>query len=152
MDTPKLELRPQNDPVLTNPTREVTRFDASLERLARALFETMHRHQGIGLAANQVGINRRIAVIQIPMWPFPTVLVNPVITDRQGQRLINEGCLSLPDYFQEIWRSQRVSMTAQDLNGRTVKYHDLIELPAQVVEHEVDHLNGIIFTSHAHLT
>ena len=151
MTTNKLTLRHHPDPLLLTKTKKVTRFDTSLERLARAMLDTMHRHQGVGLAANQIGINRRIAVIQIPMWPYPTVLVNPVITDRQGQRLINEGCLSLPELFRDIWRSELISVTSQDLSGKRVEHNNLHELPAQAVEHEVDHLNGIIFTSHTHL-
>ena len=101
---------------------------------------------GVGLAAPQVGVSLRVAVIVIPD-ETPIVLVNPEVVRRQGERLVDEGCLSIPGYVGQIKRAESVTVKARDRGGREIRIK-ADELLAQALEHEIDHLNGVLYIDH----
>ncbi len=142
-----LKLRIVPDPLLRQKARKVRTFDASLHRLADNMVETMAHENGVGLAANQVGVLRRVAVIQMPEDEETTVLINPEIVKREGEREVDEGCLSVPGYRGTLLRSVTIKVKAQGRNGKQVriKAEDLL---AQALEHEIDHLNGTLYIDH----
>ena len=142
-----LKLRIVPDPLLRRKARKVRTFDASLHRLVDNMIETMAHENGVGLAANQVGVLRRVAVIQMPEDEETTVLINPEIVKRQGEREVDEGCLSVPGYRGTLLRSVTIKVKAQDRNGKQIriKAEDLL---AQALEHEIDHLNGTMYIDH----
>ena len=134
-------------PALRQRSKKVRKIDASILALANDMADTMRDAQGIGLAANQVGVLKRVIVIQLPEEEEARVYINPEIVRRQGQREVEEGCLSIPGYKAIITRSIWVRFTALDQASR------LVELKADgmlshVLEHEIDHLNGILYTDH----
>ena len=135
------------DPILRRRARKVTRFDARLARLAADLEETMTAHGGVGLAANQVGVLQRVVVIKLQEWDEAMTLVNPEIIRREGLREVEEGCLSLPGYRGMVRRAERVRVRYQDLKGKQQRLKAECML-AQAVEHETDHLNGILYLDH----
>jgi peptide deformylase len=137
------DIRVLPDPVLRQKAKKVTRIDKSVQRLVDDMIETMRAAPGVGLAAPQVGVSLRIAVIEIPGSEV-MVLINPEIVKVQGERLVQEGCLSVPGYQGEIKRSVWVKAKAQDRQGRNIrlKGEDLL---AQALEHEIDHLNGVLY-------
>lgn len=139
-----LDIRTVPDPVLRQRAKRVSIFDASLRRLARDMIDTMHHARGVGLAANQVGSLLRVIVVQLPEEEEPTVLVNPQITLREGEREVEEGCLSIPGYKGLVKRSERVQARGRDLNGRPIRIKGE-GLLAQVLEHEIDHLDGTLY-------
>ncbi len=135
------------DPILQRPTEKVTEFNDELRTLAADMFESMYMAQGIGLAAPQIGIGKRITVIDLSNQKEPgekLVLVNPEIVHREGRQVQEEGCLSLPEIRDKVVRAARVRVRAQDLNG---VWQDLEgeELLARAFQHEIDHLDGILF-------
>jgi len=131
------------DPVLRRKAKRVSHVDESLNRLIDDMIETMHQVSGAGLAAPQVGVSLRIAVIGIPDEEV-IVLVNPEVVRKSGERVVVEGCLSIPGYRGEIKRAEKVTVKALDRNGKAfrIKADDLL---AEVLEHETDHLNGILY-------
>ena len=131
------------DPVLRQKAKKVTKVDKSIQRLIDEMIETMRAIAGVGLAAPQVGVPLRVAIIEIP-GDEVIVLINPEIVKREGERLVQEGCLSIPGYQGEIKRSVWVKVKAKDRQGRSIrlKGEDLL---AQALEHEIDHLNGILY-------
>jgi peptide deformylase len=141
---------------LRTKTKRVSSFDASLKKLAEDMLETMHAARGVGLAANQIGVLLQIAVIQIPKdrdngdsgWHDPIYLVNPEVIKRSGQREVEEGCLSLPGYRAKLMRSETVTVKARDLSGKEFRIRNATGLLAQAIEHETDHLNGILYFDH----
>ena len=141
-----LPIRTAGDPVLRQKARKVKKIDASTQRLIDDMIETMHYAPGVGLAAPQIGVSLRVVVIQVPEEEVIT-LINPEIVKRSGQRRVTEGCLSVPGYIAEINRS--VTVTAKGLNreGKMVriKGEDLL---AEALEHETDHVNGILYVDH----
>lgn len=141
-----LPIRIAGDPVLRQKARKVKKIDASIQRLIDDMIETMHYAPGVGLAAPQVGVSLRVVVIQVPEEEVIT-LINPEIVKRSGQHRVVEGCLSVPGYIAEINRS--VTVTAKGLNreGKMVriKGEDLL---AEALEHETDHINGILYIDH----
>ncbi|MBI2846332.1 MAG: peptide deformylase [Chloroflexi bacterium] len=139
-----LPIRVVPDRVLREKAKRIRRIDDSIRKLAADMLETMHSALGVGLAANQVGVLLRLIVIQIPEQD-PLVLVNPKIVKRSGERIIPEGCLSIPGYRGEVKRSERVLARALDLDGKEVRIK-ADELLAQAIEHEIDHLDGILYT------
>jgi peptide deformylase len=139
-----LSLRYVPDPVLTRKAPKINKVDAVTKRFVEDMLETMRYNGGVGLAANQVGSLRRVAVIQIPEEE-PLVLVNPRIVHREGEREIEEGCLSIPGYQGLVKRSVKVRVQAQDLEGRKVDIEAEDNLLAQALEHEVDHLDGVLY-------
>ena len=142
-----LEMRVFPDPILRQRARKVTQFDARLKQLASDMIETMNAHHGVGLAANQVGALQRMCVIKMQDWEEAMVLVNPDIMRREGEREVEEGCLSLPGYRGMVNRAVRIRVRYQDLTGNLVRLKADCML-AQAIEHETDHLNGILYIDH----
>ena len=132
-------------PTLTQKTQRVKHIDASIHRLIRDMIETMHVENGVGLAANQIGVPLRVAVIQLPEDEEPTVLINPEVLLREGEREEDEGCLSIPGYTGRVKRSERVHVKALGADGESFRIKAEGGLLAEVLEHETDHLNGILY-------
>jgi len=136
--------------VLEKPAETITAFNSELRKLADDMFESMYAAHGVGLAAPQIGIARRIAVVDITFKEDPTqrvVLVNPEIVHTEGKQTGSEGCLSIPEFREKVTRPHRVTVRAQDLEGRLFDMtgEDLL---ARAFMHETDHLNGKLFISH----
>ena len=135
------------DNTLRQRARKVKTIDRSIVRLAGDMIDTMHDAEGLGLAANQVGVLKRVIVVQLPEDEDPRVYVNPQIVHREGERLVEEGCLSIPGYVGTVTRSILVRFRALDLTSKLVRIK-ADSMLAQVLEHEVDHLNGILYVDH----
>lgn len=133
------------DPILYKKSRVVEKFDDRLAMLIDDMKETMYDGNGVGLAAVQVGILKRVVVIDIGEGPME--LVNPEITFTEGEQISQEGCLSLPGKWANTKRPQRVQVKAQDRNGKWQVFTGE-DLKAKAFCHEIDHLDGILFTSH----
>ena len=131
------------DPVLRRKAKRVSHVDESLNRLIDNMIDTMYEASGAGLAAPQVGVSLKIAVIGMPEEDV-IVLVNPEVVKKSGERVVIEGCLSVPGYRGEIKRAEKVTVKALDRNGKAfrIKADDLL---AEVLEHEIDHLNGVLY-------
>jgi peptide deformylase len=135
------------EPVLSQPGEPVTEFNDELRQLAADLFETMYAAQGIGLAAPQVGISKRLTVIDLSMGKEPKdklVLINPEIILSEGRLYEEEGCLSFPDIREKVVRAARVRIRAQDEHGKWYEM-DGEELLSRAMQHEIDHLDGVLF-------
>ena len=143
-----LKLRIVPDPVLRQKAKRIRNIDASIQRLVDDMVETMHHEAGVGLAANQVGVLHRVAVIQLPDDEEPRVLINPEVVRRGGAREVEEGCLSIPEYRGTINRSVTVRVKALNRHGKLVRIKAENDLLAQALEHEIDHLNGILYIDH----
>lgn len=130
------------DEFLRKSCDEVVTFDQKLKELSERMIDVMRESQGIGLAAPQVGVNKRMFVTEQIKENFPYIFINPKIISKSGFVLSTEGCLSIPGIIIEVKRSQKITMTAQDLNGKffTIDASDLYSI---VLQHEFDHLNGI---------
>lgn len=138
------------DPVLERTAEPVTVFDAHLRKLIEDMFESMYSAHGVGLAAPQIGIPKRIAVVDVTFKEDPAqkmVLINPEIIHKEGHQRSNEGCLSLPEFREKVTRPNRVTVRAQDVHGKTFE-HTGEDLLARAFLHETDHLNGKLFISH----
>ncbi len=131
------------DDPLTKTAEPVTEFGADLEKLALDMFETMYAYDGVGLAAPQVGISKRLVVMHEPDGE-PVCLVNPEILESEGSEEGDEGCLSLPELFANVPRSTWIRVRAQDLRGKDLEF-EACDFFARVIQHETDHLNGIAF-------
>lgn len=142
-----LSLRFLPDPVLREKAKKVRGIDKWTQRLIDDMLETMPHENGVGLAANQVGVLQKVAVIRIPEMEHPLVFINPEVVERAGEREVDEGCLSIPGYQGKLIRSETVKVRALDRNGKryTVKADGLL---AQALEHEIDHLNGVLYIDH----
>ncbi|MGD0354576.1 MAG: peptide deformylase [Dehalococcoidia bacterium] len=138
-----LKIRTNPDPVLRKKAKRVKDID-SVQRLIDDMVETLNAAPGVGLAANQVGTALRIIVIRVPEEEDVLALINPEIVEKQGERCVMEGCLSIPGYQAEITRSESVKVRARDRHGKLVR-KKATELLAQALEHEIDHLNGILY-------
>jgi peptide deformylase len=134
------------EPVLRQKSKRVRNIDSSIRKLAGDMLETMHAAPGVGLAAPQVGVPLRVIVIGMPEEE-DFVLINPEVVRQTGERLVTEGCLSVPGYYGEIKRAQRVTVKGKDLSGKEVRIK-AEELLAQALEHEIDHLNGVLYIDH----
>jgi peptide deformylase len=134
------------DLVLRQKARRVTATDSSIQRLIDDMIETMQQASGVGLAAPQIGVPLRVVVIQLPDED-PVALINPEIVKRSGEREVVEGCLSVPGYAGDIKRSVSVTVKARDRQGKSVRIK-ASGLMAQALEHELDHLNGVLFVDH----
>jgi peptide deformylase len=135
------------DPVLAKPGAPITVFDANLKKLVEEMFESMYAAQGIGLAAPQISISQRLTVIDVSFKNNPEeklVLINPEIIDRRGTQLEEEGCLSLPEIRDKVKRAAWVKVRAQDVTGKWFEAEGE-ELLARAMQHEIDHLDGILF-------
>jgi peptide deformylase len=136
------------DPRLRTKARAVTEFDAELHRLIEDLFETMYAAPGIGLAATQVDAHQRVIVADVSAErDQPLVLINPEILSREGLSSVEEGCLSVPDIFDEVQRAMRVRVRAQDRAGQLFE-RDFENMLAVCVQHEIDHLEGKLFVDY----
>ena len=138
------------DPVLDKPAEPVTVFDDKLKKLVEDMFESMYAAHGVGLAAPQIGLSKRLAVIDITFQEDPDaklVLANPEIIHTEGKHRQNEGCLSIPEFREPVTRAKRVTVRAQDIHG---KWYEKTgeDLLARAFLHETDHLNGKLYISH----
>lgn len=138
------------DPVLSKPAAEVTEFNAELAQLVDEMFDSMYAAQGIGLAAPQINISRRITTIDVSFKERPDeklALINPVIIEMEGKQVEEEGCLSLPEIREKVTRASWVKVRAQNVKGEFFEVEGE-ELLARALQHEIDHLNGILFIDH----
>ena len=129
-------------PVLRQRAHEVARYDDGVKALVADLYDTMRAAKGVGLAANQIGVARRVAVAATEEQQV--VLVNPVIVEADGEETAEEGCLSIPDIFAEVGRAERVVVETTDAEGKRVRVEGS-GLLARAIQHEIDHLDGILF-------
>jgi len=135
------------EPVLSQPGEPVTEFNAGLHRLVADMFETTYASQGIGLAAPQVGVSKRVTVIDLSIGKEPEkklVLINPEIIFQEGKMYEEEGCLSFPDIREKVVRAAKVRIRAQDVHGKWFEM-DGEELLSRCMQHEIDHLDGMLF-------
>ena len=135
------------EPVLAQKGAPVTVFDAALKQLVEEMFESMYAAQGIGLAAPQIAISKRITVIDVSFKKNPAdriVLINPEIIEREGKQVEEEGCLSLPEIREKVSRAAKVKVKAQDVTGEWFEVEGE-ELLARAFQHEIDHLDGVLF-------
>jgi peptide deformylase len=135
------------DPILQRPTEPVTAFDGDLRTLVDDMFESMYVAHGIGLAAPQIGIPKRLTVIDLSFQKNPEdkiALINPEVVTKEGKIYEEEGCLSLPDIREKVARAAKVKIRAQDLEGNWFE-RDADDLLARAFQHEIDHLDGILF-------
>ena len=139
------EMRYRDDEVLYKKCKEVKNFDKKLEILLDDMYETMQKSNGVGLAAPQIGILKRVAVIDIGEGRIE--LINPEIIEKSGSQTGNEGCLSFPGVWGEVERPMYVKVKASDRNGKEFVIEGE-ELLARAICHECDHLDGVVFTSH----
>ncbi len=173
-----LPIRLGGDSVLRQKAKKVRTIDASIQRLVDDMIETMRDAPGVGLAANQVGVALRVIVIEVPEESEDSaepeegadsatpedagqsvdrpsalrrelyVLINPQIVKRSGERRLDEGCLSIPGYTAEVPRSASVAVKGLDRDGREVRIKAVDNLLAQALEHEIDHINGVLYIDH----
>lgn len=130
--------------VLRNKARRVTRFDASIRALVQDMIETMRDAPGVGLAAPQIGVQLQVAVVEAEKDEIH-VLVNPEIVKSDGEHLLEEGCLSVPGYWGHVLRAEKVTVKARDAHGKEIRISDAEGLLAQALQHEIDHLQGMVY-------
>ena len=138
------EIRLSGDEILRKTSREVEEVTDKIRELLDDMVETMHKYNGVGLAAPQVGILKRVIVIDLYDGEEPLQLVNPKIVKAKGKQEVEEGCLSFPNEYAKMIRPKEVTVEALDRNGKEVKITGK-DLLAQALAHEIDHLNGILF-------
>ena len=136
------------DPVLRRKADEVTSFDESLRSLVDDMFETMRAYNGVGVAANQVGVHQRVFVIDVPAGDGARdrfAIVNPVLDQRTGKESAEEGCLSMPGVYEEVVRATQLRLRGFDPSGQPLER--IVEgYLARAIQHETDHLDGVLFT------
>lgn len=145
-----LSIRLYPDPVLRTKASPVEVFDEELARLIDDMVATMYAAPGVGLAAPQVGISRRVAVVDTSVGREPgtlRVLINPRVVEKRGSQVDTEGCLSIPDFTEKVERPQAIRVEAQDLQGNPVAF-DVEDFEARAFCHEIDHLDGLLFVDH----
>jgi peptide deformylase len=143
-----LSLHLLGSPVLRQHSAEVKTVDDEIRRLVADLFETMDAARGVGLAANQVGVARRVAVVDADGDRF--VMIDPTIIEAEGSSTAEEGCLSIPDIYGDVTRPERVVVEALDQDGTRYR-KEATGLKARAIQHEIDHLDGILFLDHLSL-
>ncbi|MGB3238427.1 MAG: peptide deformylase [Geitlerinemataceae cyanobacterium] len=148
LDKAPLELHYIGDRVLRQPAKRIARVDNNVRQLIKEMLQTMYSSDGIGLAAPQVGIHKQLLVLDVD-WENPTtpplVLINPVIKSfSQDIAVAQEGCLSIPNVFLDVKRPDAIEVSYKDENGRP-QTRRFTEFPARVIQHEMDHLNGVLF-------
>jgi peptide deformylase len=147
------------DPVLRQKARKVPAIDASIQKLIDDMIDTMRDAPGVGLAANQVGVPLRVVVIEVPEWDdddpedaeprrMLVTLINPQMVKRSGERHLDEGCLSIPGYKASVPRSISVTVKGLDRTGKEVRIKAENNLLAEALEHELDHINGVLYIDH----
>lgn len=137
-------IREDGDEILRKKSREVEVVDDKIREILEDMVETMHKYNGVGLAAPQIGLLKRLIVIDLYDDKGPIKLVNPEIIKEKGTQEVEEGCLSFPNKFAKIIRPEEVTVKALNENGKTVKI-SAKGLLSQALSHEIDHLNGILF-------
>jgi len=142
-----LRLRILPDPILRRQANKIGKIPVRMKKFTEDMVETMRAEEGVGLAANQVGSLQKVAVIQLPDWEEPLVLINPEIVNREGEREVVEGCLSIPGYRGMVKRSEKVRARALGLDGKVIRI-TAEGLLAQALEHETGHLNGSLYVDH----
>ena len=143
----KLTIVKYPEPILQKPGEPVTEFDDQLRQLVADMFETMYDAQGVGLAAPQVAVSKRITVIDVSNGKDPAqklVLINPEIIERTGKLYEEEGCLSFPEIREKVVRAAKVKVRAQDEHGKWFEAEGE-ELLSRCMQHEIDHLDGVLF-------
>jgi peptide deformylase len=143
-----LPLHLLGSPVLRRHSAEVRTVDDDVRRLVENMFETMDAARGVGLAANQVGVARRVAVVDADGDRF--VMIDPTIVEAEGRATAEEGCLSIPEIYGDITRPERVVLEALDEHGNRYR-KEAVGLKARAIQHEIDHLDGILFLDHLSL-
>ena len=155
-----LPIRIAGDPVLRQKAKRVRTIDDSIQKLIDDMIETMRDAPGVGLAANQVGVLLRVVVIEVPDEENEVTdpeepparqlytLINPQIVKRSGERLLDEGCLSVPGYKAVTPRSARVTVKGLNREGTEVRIKAEDNILAEALEHEIDHLNGVLYIDH----
>ena len=138
------KIRLEGDDILKKKSREVEEIDEKIQILIDDMIETMHKYNGVGLAGVQVGVLKRVIVIDLYDEHGPIVLLNPVIIKTKGEQEVDEGCLSFPNQFAKVIRPAEVVAEYTDREGKRMRVKAK-ELLAQVISHEVDHLNGEVF-------
>ena len=149
---PVLDVLIYGHPFLRKRVKDAEFPDDVFPILAKNMIETMHFHEGVGLAAPQVGMDLRLIVIdpgplKDEVKPHPMVLINPNILLSEGEAVYREGCLSIPGIYADVKRPRTVTVQYQDINGQIQKSH-FSDVEARIVQHEIDHLNGILFIDH----
>ena len=144
----ELEILTYPDKRLRQVAKPVTKFDDSLRKLSEDMAETMYAAPGIGLAAVQVDVAQRLVVMDLSEEKNQLlVLVNPEIVKQEGSVCMQEGCLSVPEVYADVERAEKISLRAQDINGKTFEI-EADELLAVCIHHEIDHLNGKVFVDY----
>jgi len=138
------EIRTVPDPVLREPAKKIPLIDVSVLKLIDDMIDTMRAHRGAGLAAPQVGVSLRLVVIEDDEEGI--VLINPEIIKTKGERVVEEGCLSVPGYQGEVTRAVTVKVKARNRDGKEVRVTASDDLLAQALQHEIDHLDGRLYT------
>ncbi len=131
------------NPVLRQKARKVSRIDQSIAKLVEDMIETMRDAPGVGLAAPQIGVPLQVAVVETEPEQVH-VIINPEIVKRDGEHLLDEGCLSVPGYWAQVRRAERVTVKARDLKGKEIRLTGE-GLFGQALQHEIDHLNGVVY-------
>jgi peptide deformylase len=147
MQLDDLALTIYGNPVLRRRTPAVDAFDTGFEALTKRMFEIMYESDGVGLAAPQAGVSLRVAVLDVPLadgGSYVGVLANPEILERRGEQKGPEGCLSIPGLSEDVTRAQWLRVRALDLQGRPFEF-EATDLLARAVQHEVDHLDGVLY-------
>jgi len=137
-------IRETGDEILKKKSKEIDVIDDKLQELIDDMIETMHAANGVGLAAVQVGVLKRVVVIDLYDEKGPIVLINPKIIKQKGEQIVEEGCLSFPNQFGKVSRPMEVTAIALDRNGKEIKIEGK-QLLAQAICHELDHLDGEVF-------
>ena len=137
-------IRLEGDEILHKKSKEVDKIDERVVELVNDMIETMHKYNGVGLAAVQVGVLKRIVVIDLYDDNGPIVLINPKIIKTKGEQEVEEGCLSFPNQFGKIVRPEKIEVEALNEKGKKVKIEGE-GLLAQALAHEIDHLDGVLF-------
>ena len=132
------------NPVLRNKARKVSRFDDSIRALVKDMIETMREAPGVGLAAPQIGVPLQVAVVETEKDEVH-VLVNPEIVQLEGEHILDEGCLSVPGYWGKVTRGEKVTVKARDAFGKEIRFSAAEGLFGQALQHEIDHLNGMVY-------
>lgn len=137
-------IRKEGDEILKKKSKKVEVIDDKIKELVKDMIDTVHKHDGVGLAAVQVGILKQVIVIDTQEGEPLYVLINPELLSASGKQLVDEGCLSFPNKFGKIERPDKVKVRALDENGKTIEIK-ATGLLAQAICHELDHLNGEVF-------
>ena len=142
-----LPIRIYGDPILKHKSKEIVKLDSSVIKLVQDMFDTLRQASGLGLAANQVGSLQRVFIVDLSkVVPSskPRVFINPAMLNSEGEQIGEEGCLSIPGIYEDVPRFKKVKFSALDLSGKEFVL-EASDLLARVMQHELDHLDGILF-------